>query len=357
MKNLRSKTGKGLSMAIIAIIAIVLIIMLINASKLTIIDMNAHVTIDGKVVEFNDELGKPYLIKETQRTIVPLRIIAESMGYDVSWDQKLKKAIVIGNGTTVELIIGKNTALVNGKTVPIDTKDGKPVNTQSLLLPVKGSSRTYVPLRFIAEITGAEIKYSQKNGVHYIEINTGGEITPDPKPQPGNVTFDKNKDTLPDGRMNEAKTIEYLDEIIKNSKVYTENGKYYLEYNKVDVPEGYSVGLALNVSLKPGVSNVRPQTLSYSPLVNVAENSIPRGQSFNKELRKDAVENSDLIMFSISVNKEDYSGSGGQYSIAYKIDYDTINNTATNYKKDKWTAGSTVPFDKNLIFKDFKIIK
>ena len=52
-----------------------------------------HLTIDGKKVNFTDELGHPMLIKETQRTIVPVRIISENMGYKVGWDQKQKQQL------------------------------------------------------------------------------------------------------------------------------------------------------------------------------------------------------------------------------------------------------------------------
>ena len=135
-----------------------------------------HLTIDGKKVNFTDELGHPMLIKETQRTIVPVRIISENMGYKVGWDQKTKTATISDNKTKIEVKIGENTALVNGKRVHMDKdNDGTIHNTQAMLIPAKGkgNDRTYVPLRFVAEAMGAEVEYKRVNGKNYIEIWTG----------------------------------------------------------------------------------------------------------------------------------------------------------------------------------------
>lgn len=131
-----------------------------------------NLSIDGKVVNFTDELGHPYLTN-TSRTMIPVRIISENMGYDVKWDGGNQKVFVNNGKTKIELQIGKNTAIVNGKMVPIDVQSGKPVDTKAMLVPAKGSHRTYVPLRFVSEAMGADVKYERKNGVNYIEINTG----------------------------------------------------------------------------------------------------------------------------------------------------------------------------------------
>ena len=122
-------------------------------------------------MNFTDELGHPMLIKQTQRTIVPIRIISEDMGYNVDWDQKTKTAIVSDNKTKIEVKIGENTALVNGKRVHMDKdEDGTIHNTQAMLIPAKGSSRTYVPLRFIAEAMGAKVDYKRINGKNYMKF-------------------------------------------------------------------------------------------------------------------------------------------------------------------------------------------
>ncbi len=53
--------------------------------------------------------------------------------------------------------------------VPIDIQDDKPVDTKAILF----GSRTYVPVRFVSEALDAKIEYEMKNGIHYVNINTG----------------------------------------------------------------------------------------------------------------------------------------------------------------------------------------
>jgi len=136
---------------------------------------NLNLTIDGKPVNFTGDLGYPYLTK-TARTMVPIRIISENMGYNVNWskdtwDKGVRKVWINNNTTKIELEIGKSTAIVNGKVVPIDRdeKTGKPVETKAELI----GARTYVPLRFITEAMGGKVEYQWKDGNHYITITTG----------------------------------------------------------------------------------------------------------------------------------------------------------------------------------------
>jgi len=166
---------------------ILLTLILVGLSSLGIISCaenhkpyNLNLTIDGELVNFTPDLGYPYLTK-TQRTMVPIRIISENMGYDVDWSKdtwgKGERKVWISNNTTrIELEIGKSTAIVNGKVVPIDRseKTGKPVDTKAELV----GSRTYVPIRFITEAMGGKVGYDRKDGNHYITITTGKDTEP-----------------------------------------------------------------------------------------------------------------------------------------------------------------------------------
>lgn len=146
------------------------IIMLLSFSMTTCATESPfNVTINNEVVEFTEEMGYPYFT-ETNRTMVPVRIVSENMGYEVDWDNKTQTVFISNNNKKIELQIGKSTATINGKSVPIDVQDGKPVDTKTSLVPVKGSSRTYVPLRFVSEAMGAEVLYEKINAVHNISI-------------------------------------------------------------------------------------------------------------------------------------------------------------------------------------------
>ena len=145
-----------------------------------VLDGNYRFTINGQTLAFNDSSGYPKLLAATSRILIPIRIVTENMGYQVGWNQNTQTASIIGNGSTVEISIGDTQAKVNGKQVAIDVQNGVAVDTKAMLLKVNGESnpRTYVPLRFLSETTGAQIGYENKNGTHYITINTGGNVTP-----------------------------------------------------------------------------------------------------------------------------------------------------------------------------------
>jgi len=99
--------------------------------------------INGKKVNYAD--AEPIL--ENNRTLVPFRIIAEALGAEVSWNAKKQEITLTKGDNTVVLTIGKKTALVNGKTVTLDT-------------PAKiHKNRTMIPLRFLAESLDAKVDY------------------------------------------------------------------------------------------------------------------------------------------------------------------------------------------------------
>ena len=76
---------------------------------------NITVTVNGQTVEFPDQ--KPIL--RDDRTLVPIRFIAESLGYEVDWDAKENTALI--DGGRIKLWIGTNRAELNGKPVTLDT--------------------------------------------------------------------------------------------------------------------------------------------------------------------------------------------------------------------------------------------
>ncbi len=86
------------------------------------------------------------------RTLLPVRALIETLGGRVSWNKTTHAATVMLGGRSVVLEVGKNTALVNGKLVPIDLADSK-------VVPVIIGSRTFLPLRFVAENLGLELAW------------------------------------------------------------------------------------------------------------------------------------------------------------------------------------------------------
>ncbi len=102
------------------------------------------------VIELNNNImdleAPPYIMEG--RTLVPLRYIFEPLGLEVMWDQATRTAIGKKEGLLIELPIGHTTAVVNGESVLLEVP------------AVIINDRTYVPLRFVAETTGALVKWN-----------------------------------------------------------------------------------------------------------------------------------------------------------------------------------------------------
>jgi len=81
------------------------------------------------------------------RTLVPVRVISENFGAEVSWDEATQRVDISSDGTDITLYIGNNTAVVNGKETVLD------------VAPELTDSRTMVPLRFISEALGKRVEY------------------------------------------------------------------------------------------------------------------------------------------------------------------------------------------------------
>jgi dienelactone hydrolase len=85
--------------------------------------------------------------KEAASQSVPLRQVAQTLGAQVIWKQADKSATLLYGDTTVVLQSGKDTAIVNGKSVRI----GQPVQT------IKGSM--YISLNFLNETFGTQARW------------------------------------------------------------------------------------------------------------------------------------------------------------------------------------------------------
>jgi len=93
------------------------------------------------------------LLGTGNRTLVPLRAVAEAFGVTVAWDATARTATITGGISTLKLTIGKATAVVNGMSTPIDTN--------AKVVPLIVAGRMLLPVRFVAESLGATVGYNQ----------------------------------------------------------------------------------------------------------------------------------------------------------------------------------------------------
>lgn len=105
------------------------------------------------LIEYNGKIVKsdvsPYI--QNERTMVPIRFISETLGYNVTWDNDKREVGVKGKDTEILLKVDSKNALVNGKEVKLDA----PASIKK--------DRTFVPLRFVAENLKAEVKWDKEN--------------------------------------------------------------------------------------------------------------------------------------------------------------------------------------------------
>jgi len=109
------------------------------------------VYVDGKFLEFD----VPPTIEEG-RVLLPLRLVFETLNASVEWIDSTKTVKGQMGDITVSLQIGSKTAVVNGAEVKLDVP-GKIVN-----------GRTLVPLRFVSESFGADVKWDQDTKTVYV---------------------------------------------------------------------------------------------------------------------------------------------------------------------------------------------
>lgn len=103
------------------------------------------------------EFTSPYSPKILQdRVYVPLREYAENLGAEVEWDQASKKVLISYQKTTIQVQIGSNKLSLGSKEVEL------PAPVQLI------ESKTYVPLRVLAEGFGLDVSYQAKSKTVFI---------------------------------------------------------------------------------------------------------------------------------------------------------------------------------------------
>ena len=86
-------------------------------------------------------------IIRNNRTMLPVRFVAEAFGATVSWDGATSTATIKADDAEISVTIGANYATVNGKTVKLDA----PAFIEN--------NRTYLPVRAVAEALHATVEW------------------------------------------------------------------------------------------------------------------------------------------------------------------------------------------------------
>lgn len=104
---------------------------------------HSNISSNGKLVSLD---SPPVLLKN--RTLLPIRAIAESMGGTAAWSNNERKITIKAKGTAIEMWLDKTTIRVNGTNKVID------------VAPTIVNGRTMVPVRFVADnIPGCNVNW------------------------------------------------------------------------------------------------------------------------------------------------------------------------------------------------------
>ncbi|WP_438490992.1 N-acetylmuramoyl-L-alanine amidase [Paenibacillus sp. IHBB 3054] len=130
---------------------------------------HGHAAAGNKIYLDGQELtaGQDAPVENVKNSVmVPLRMIAENLGYKVNWDQKSKTVTIEQQGKTIKLIVDQTTASVDDKTVILTAA------------PVARAGTTLVPIRFVSEQFGLTVTWDNaQKTVNIITPETGGNNT------------------------------------------------------------------------------------------------------------------------------------------------------------------------------------
>jgi hypothetical protein len=95
---------------------------------------------------------------ENGSTYVPLRLISESFGAVVTWNDDTKGITIIKGDTKIDMVIDSRKALVNDKLIELSAP------------PVIKDGLTFVPVRFVSEVLGGEVTWNPRVKLILIEF-------------------------------------------------------------------------------------------------------------------------------------------------------------------------------------------
>ena len=124
-------------------LAAMLLLAILPGTALAAPDIN--VTVNSKTVQWTD--ARPFIDKNS-RTMVPLRAVGEALGLKVDWNDAAKEAIFTNGSKTIYFPINCSYYMTqNGGRVTMDTA------------AVIVNSRTYAPIRYLAEYFGFTVSW------------------------------------------------------------------------------------------------------------------------------------------------------------------------------------------------------
>lgn len=168
-----------------------------------------HVAIEGVRVVFADQ--RPAIIDG--RTLVPVRGVFEHLGFEVSWDNDARAAILNRADFEVIITLGSDVFTTNGTPHMLE------VPAQSI------GGRTMLPIRAVLESVGYFIGWD--NDTRTVLISSAPIVQPEPiEPQEGSII-------LGDLRLERLPTYEFTAEFLRITPLFYAEGEEMIHYDVV----------------------------------------------------------------------------------------------------------------------------
>lgn len=104
---------------------------------------------EKRKIDPENDLVVPYIVND--RTLVPLRFIAETLGAEVLWEEGWDGCIIKKDDTEIKITFGSADFTVNGEKFTYEA----PIEVVH--------DRTMVPVRFVSENLGCDVYWHEKN--------------------------------------------------------------------------------------------------------------------------------------------------------------------------------------------------
>lgn len=155
------------------------------------------------------------------RTLVPVRVISESLGARVQWNQGLQQAIILKGNLSIVLTKENRIYMLNGSRKELD-------------VPVKiFQNRVFVPLRVIGEAFGNKVSWDDVDRIVYVTETKGSDKINDIKVMNGILTVTNKAAVIYEGNSESSKAL------LKNIKgnrfdITGKKGEWY----RINLPTG-----------------------------------------------------------------------------------------------------------------------
>lgn len=138
-----------------------------QSETLSALAYDVEVTVDGELVVFTD--AYPFISSEN-RTLLPLTAVSEYMGCTTAWDNDTRTVRVDNEelGLTMVMCIDSPVMVVK------DNTTGEVYGLRTDVAPEIYNSRTYLPIRIVAEVFGYTVDWD--NDTRTVILTSGGEV-------------------------------------------------------------------------------------------------------------------------------------------------------------------------------------